>query len=640
MTTTGAMESSNKYTVWFGRIVWLGILANFALALPVLFMPEQMLALFSLPTASPIMWPSFAALLLILLSLFYVPAALKPLYYPVVSWLTVIARLAGVIFFCIFNREYWTFGAFDLVFLVPEGILLTLAVRAEQVSRGVVPDRTLEDATPGTNLPAGDGREKKIRLIAVAVALVAILGGITYYEFFREVPPTYYASDEEHFMYGSIGTEGSAGVPYWIWLVLPRVFPDKLPRPGGYESLGIISQEGHELPVGFSKQTVGIDRVGINCAFCHTTSYRKSPGERPVLVPTGPSNRTSPQDYLRFLFACASDPRFKPATIMAEIARNYQLSLLDRLVYRFALIPFTKYTLIQQQNQYAQYGWMKNTPPWGYGRIDPFNPVKYRVLNQPVDGSIGNSDMVPLWNLGAHQGYAFHWDGLNTSLQEVVISSAIGDGTPTSWVDRDWSRPDSASSLKRIRNYISRVQPPKFPFAIDAALAAKGKVTYDQQCASCHAVGGARTGQVEPIDNPKLQTDRHRIDMWTQNSATAYDNYTAAHSWRFSHFVKQNGYVNVPLEGLWLRAPYLHNGSVPTLADLFEIPSFRPKVFYRGYDVIDPRKVGFVSAGTEAERAGFRYDTSVAGNGNGGHLWGTTLSSDDKSALLEYLKSL
>jgi hypothetical protein len=50
--------------------------------------------------------------------------------------------------------------------------------------------------------------------------------------------------------------------------------------------------------------------------------------------------------------------------------------------------------------------------------------------------------MVPLWNLGAHDGYSFHWDGLNTSLQEVVISSAIGDGTPPEWVDQDWKKSD------------------------------------------------------------------------------------------------------------------------------------------------------------------------------------------------------
>jgi Cytochrome c len=631
----------NSYAKWFSRVVWLGILANFALALPTLFMPDQMIALFSLPSASSLMWPSFAALLLILLSLFYIAAALRPLYSPLVSWLTVLSRLAGVIFFCIFNRDYMMFGLFDLMFLVPEGILLTLAVReAKKAPQGATVGRTVADATLGTTTALADRGKWKMRLIAVAIVLVLLIAGVTYYEFFRELPPPHFASDEEHFLYGSIGTEGTAGVPYWIWLVLPRVFPDKLPYPGGYESLGIVAQEGRELPIGFSKQTIGIERVGINCAFCHTTMYRKNPGDKPVLVPAGPSNTTSPQDYLRFLFACAADPRFTSSTIMAEIARNYRLSLLDRLTYRFVLIPFTKITLRRQQNEYQQYGWMKNNPPWGNGRIDPFNPVKYRILNQPVDGSIGNSDMVPLWNLGAHRGHSFHWDGLNTNLHEVVISSAIGDGTPPRWVDRDWSKSNNESSLKRIENYISHAQPPKFPFPIDTALAAKGKAIYDRQCAECHAIGGARTGKVEPVDNPMLETDRHRIDMWTQNAATAYNNYGAGHFWKLTHFVKQNGYVNVPLEGLWLRGPYLHNGSVPTLADLLAEPARRPKLFYRGYDVLDPQKVGFVSEGPEAERVGFRYDTSVPGNSNRGHLWGTTLSGDDKKTMLEYLKTL
>jgi hypothetical protein len=477
-------------------------------------------------------------------------------------------------------------------------------------------------------------------LIAVAVLLILLIAGTTYIEFFRELPPTYFASDEAHFLYGSIGTESTSGVPYWLWLVLPRVFPDLLPRPGGYETLGIIWQEGHELPVGFSKQTIGIDRVAINCAFCHTTTYRPTSGDKPVVVPAGPSNTTSPQDYLRFLFACASDPRFTASTIMPEIARNYRLSWLDRLMYRFVLIPFTKVTLLNQQNAPNQYSFMKNLPPWGYGRIDPFNPVKYRVLNQPVDGSIGNSDMVPLWNLKQHAGYSFHWDGLNNNLQDVVITSAIGDGTPVEWVDRDWKKSDTQSSLKRIKTYISQVQPPKFPFQVDATLAAKGRPLYDKECASCHAIGGARTGKVEPLDNPSLQTDRHRLDMWTPASAQAYNSYASGHSWKFNNFVKTNGYVNVPLEGLWLRGPYLHNGSVPTLTDLLEVPANRPRIFYRGYDVFDPQRVGFVSSGPDAERVGFRYDTSVPGNGNYGHLWGTTLTSADKKALVEYMKTL
>jgi hypothetical protein len=111
--------------------------------------------------------------------------------------------------------------------------------------------------------------------------------------------------------------------------------------------------------------------------------------------------------------------------------------------------------------------------------------------------------------------------------------------------------------------------------------------------------------------------------------------------WRFSHFRKTNGYANMPLDGIWLRAPYLHNGSVPTLRDLLEPPDKRPKEFYRGYDVFDQQKVGFVSNVAEENGRGFfRYDTTQPGNNNGGHTYGTDLSAEDKDALVEYMKKL
>jgi hypothetical protein len=89
-----------------------------------------------------------------------------------------------------------------------------------------------------------------------------------------------------------------------------------------------------------------------------------------------------------------------------------------------------------------------------------------------------------------------------------------------------------------------------------------------------------------------------------------------------------------PLNGIWATAPYLHNGSVPTLADLLEQPDKRPKVFKVGSREFDPVKVGFRSEG------GFLLDTTQDGNHNDGHSYGTTLSEPDKAALLEYLKTL
>jgi hypothetical protein len=92
-------ETMNKFAVWFGRLVWLGIAANFVLAIPGLLWPEQLLAYFRFPPASPPLWPSFASLLLILLSLFYMPGAINPYHYRANAYLAVISRLAGVVFF-------------------------------------------------------------------------------------------------------------------------------------------------------------------------------------------------------------------------------------------------------------------------------------------------------------------------------------------------------------------------------------------------------------------------------------------------------------------------------------------------------------------------------------------------------------
>jgi hypothetical protein len=128
--------------------------------------------------------------------------------------------------------------------------------------------------------------------------------------------------------------------------------------------------------------------------------------------------------------------------------------------------------------------------------------------------------------------------------------------------------------------------------------------------------------------------------MWRQPAADAYNAKAEGHAWKFSHFKQSDGYVSVPLDGIWLRGPYLHNGSVPSLADLLEPVDRRPKVFWRGYDVIDQTKVGFVTDGPDAQRAGTKFDTALPAGSNAGHTWGTTLDPARKRALLEYLKTL
>jgi hypothetical protein len=237
----------------------------------------------------------------------------------------------------------------------------------------------------------------------------------------------------------------------------------------------------------------------------------------------------------------------------------------------------------------------------------------------------------------------------------VVLTGAVGDGaTPKSL---------PVEGLKKLEAWLKTVQPPKYPFEIDWGLAlGEGRKVFLKHCADCHGDGGKKIGTVIPWD--EIKTDRHRLEMWSpggeSKAAQIYNQKYADYPWGFKRFTKTSGYVAVPLVGLWLRAPYLHNGSVPTLEDLLEPQAKRPKVFYRGYDVYGRKRTGFVHREEEIlkedpvlqqsdnpkellDKIYFRYDTDVAGNSNAGHdgaIYGTELAPEEKRALVEYLKTL
>src|ERR1051325_4482294 len=107
---------------WFRRVLWIGIVANLAAALPLLVAPDAMLTWAGLPATSPT-WTRLAALLSTLMSFFYVPAAIDPDRYRVIAWLAVASRLAGGIFFLTQPREYHVLGLFDLAFFLVLALL-------------------------------------------------------------------------------------------------------------------------------------------------------------------------------------------------------------------------------------------------------------------------------------------------------------------------------------------------------------------------------------------------------------------------------------------------------------------------------------------------------------------------------------
>jgi mono/diheme cytochrome c family protein len=507
-------------------------------------------------------------------------------------------------------------------------------------------------------------RKRTLTTVLIVLVIVAAFGAwFAWYELFREEPEAEWTAENGHssqdmrFMYGSIGGERDAGIPYWIVYVLPRVFSDKLPGPGGYASLGLSWEMGKDMPIGFTQKKIGFQRVAQNCAACHTASYRTKRNELPTFVPSGPSHTFNLEAFFRFTVECAKDPRFNSDTLMNEIesVRPKEMTWIERKIYRWVLIPLTKRALLQQEKRFAwiyQHG-LPRWPDWGRGRDDAMNLTKYFLTESPLDDTLGPTDMPSIWNLKkykSHPGTRMNLAGDSWDANSVIIDSALGllRAQP----------PSNAAFLDQVHwlnHYLDEYKAPPFPeqplpslFRIDRTKVAHGREVFVQNCLSCHESN--ITGTVMPV--AAVGTDRSRLDSWNKDAAIRANEAVRAFGIERRGLVEENptGYVASFLDGIWLRAPYLHNGSVPSLRDLLKPAALRPQLFYRGYDVYDPEEMGFVSQPAQAAHLGIPwdevkavatpYDVNWRSNGNGGHEFGTNLSDPAKDALIEYLKTL
>lgn len=495
-----------------------------------------------------------------------------------------------------------------------------------------------------------------------AIAILLILS-IAFVLLDRFAPnrPVDYASDVDHFYYGSVGSDISGGLPLKVMQVLPVVFRDLLPKGAkraDYTAFGFIQQPDHPMPIGFSVRRQIVDRTALNCGGCHTGSVRKTAESKPMIVAGMPANTVDLLAFFQFLFACANDPRFTAERIIGAMDDAGLTRPLDRLIYGY-VVPAMRDALLEQERK-LRFLQNPNYTQFGPGRVDTFDTFKFdqfadyyfrHDIEIAPDEIYGIVDFPSVWNQAPRTHLALHWDGNNNSVRERNFSAAIAAGARPE--DMDLSR------LYRIETWLMTLPAPTYPFPIDEERAARGKQIYDDKCASCHSFAGARIGEVTPL--AEIGTDRSRVDSYTVDLLEAQKDYTSGQNWAFSHFRKTDGYANLPLDGIWARAPYLHNGSVPTMRALLSPPAKRPVAFTTGGDVYDQQSMGFVHEALVPESGngadviyrrksgepytgnGFVLDTERRGNGRAGHsgpAYGTTLSQADKDALIEYLKTL
>jgi len=258
------------------------------------------------------------------------------------------------------------------------------------------------------------------------------------------------------------------------------------------------------------------------------------------------------------------------------------------------------------------------------------------MIGAPMDDTFGPTDMPSVWNLQKYvweKGHRMNYAGDSSDAYSVIMDSALGllGAAPA-------NKQEFVEQVQWLHSYLSELPPPKYPFAIDAAKAAEGKALFEANCASCHA--SELTGR--PLPLAEVGTDRGRLDSWNKGAAIKANQVVKEMGLERKGLVEEDliGYVVPFLDGIWLKAPYLHNGSVPTLRDLLEPVGQRPTVFWRGYDVYDQARVGFVTDTPAAQRVGTKLNTSSKGGSNQGHDFGTGLSAGEKEALVEYLKTL
>jgi len=494
-------------------------------------------------------------------------------------------------------------------------------------------------------------RSKLRRRASWAIVLLVILAvGLSIWRHRFGVPEDF-DDMREQFKYGSNGSDHplARGLPYWIWKVLPEMFPPQeiLPaafRPASpdksYEAFGLMTEPKMDRPIGFSKRRVfGLDFIGLNCAFCHVSTVRGKDG-KPKVILGGTGNRVDIEQYFLFLFAATTDKRFTGDEVMKEIRKqNPDMGLLERIAYRI-LIPIVRHYAegLKKNFDFIEPTNPKRLPRFGPGRVDTWAAYKRLFVEPPErDSIVGIVDFPPIWNQKAREGMRLHWDGNTDVLQERNVISALGAiGPHIEYLD--------FPRLTRITDWIVWLLPPRYEdwayARIDWGRAARGAALFRDQCGTCHAPGGDRIGRVEPQEY--LGTDDGRMKAFTPRLAQAL-NRLSTDEWKLRKFRTENGYANMLLDALWLRAPYLHNGSVPTLRDLLNPPDQRPTRFCRGDDRYDWENVGFVAP--TPDNAGscgglFLYDTSVPGSNNAGHPYGTDLGKSDKDALIEYLKTL
>jgi hypothetical protein len=258
---------------------------------------------------------------------------------------------------------------------------------------------------------------------------------------------------------------------------------------------------------------------------------------------------------------------------------------------------------------------------------------------------------VPAWWLMKKKRTIYYTGATDSRSVRTLMQFMMHPLTPPSAFEK------AEPAFRDIQQYLLNLEPPKYPFAIDKAKAAKGEKVFQDHCAKCHGTYGEKwtyPNKVIPLEEIGTDPKRHAavsIDYGSAYSESWFGKEKGGGLADGKSLRWTQGYQAPPLDGIWATAPYLHNGSVPTLYGMLNSKT-RPKLFTRSFKTeeadYDKEKVGWrvteLTSPPNDKLSGFEkrkvYDTSKPGRSNAGHAYGDVLTEEERWQVIEYLKQL
>ncbi|MEM9231070.1 MAG: hypothetical protein AAGB10_15855 [Pseudomonadota bacterium] len=430
---------------------------------------------------------------------------------------------------------------------------------------------------------------------------------------------------------------------------------------------GVTLQPGG-LPLGMTYAVLSplagapVQVANLGCAACHSgVTYdaggQPVPGEAWIGMPNSSLNLEA---YTAAVFRAFKAHAGSPGALMDMVATLYpDTGWRETQTLRWLVLPLVRARLEETPGD--------RPLPFPNGVPGSTNGVAAlkHVFGVPlIDGGPGDAGIVSIPDLGHRhwrnslladgayaipglERHAATTAGDNTAEKRAALAAMTTFFTVPSMGVHPDAAIDNIATAKDIYEFLDKAYAPQpFPGQVDSNLAATGHATYAAECSGCHGTYRTDISPPELVSFPNWSgdtgTDPLRAAAFSQELISAFEDTP----YRDQIAVKATrAYAAPPLDGLWASAPYLHNGSVPTIWALLS-PQDRPDVFELGGHALDFEHLGLrlvdgrYPAGYVPFSRPALFDTTLPGHGNAGHVYGETLSDGEKRALIEFLKQL